>query len=134
MTSELARGAVRLIDGLVKESLEKIMLRRAKPIAITARFFQQRWLFRSETAKKSRNWANEFTVLAARRRLQGRFMGYDHSPFATGFARSAGGARIPGGRPRPECPSRIVEPNHLPARLIHEPTVRARCKRQPTRS
>jgi hypothetical protein len=89
--------------------------------------------FSSENGTKSRVLANESTDFVRAGGCNGRFWAMIMNPFGPGLRRSAGGARVRG-RPRPAGPSRIVEPNAPPARLIHEPTVRTRCKRQPTRS
>src|ERR1700681_3055578 len=76
---------------------------------------------------------HESTVFAGSRRLQEQFLGYDHGPVCDRFAPVSRRSAVPGAAAS-EGPATIVEPKYLPARLIHEPTVRARCKRQPTRS
>src|ERR1700690_4207192 len=69
-------------------------------LAAEGAFFDEIGGFRSENAKKPGLGANESTVFARAGDCNGRFWAMIVHPFGAGLRRSAGGARVRGGRAR----------------------------------
>jgi len=108
--------------------------RRIGPLNVAEKIiFAKKRRFLFENTTKAVGLDRESTVFLGRGGCKSGFWAMMIHPFGTGLRRVAGGARTRGAA-APAGPSRIVEPIAPPLRLIHEPTVRTRCKRQPTRS
>ena len=63
-------------------------------------FFDEIGIFLVRKCKKTGSWANESTVFARASGCNGRFWAMIRYPFGAGLRRSAGGARVRGGRAR----------------------------------